>query len=68
KLAFYTDSVIKDAVEDAKAQLGEKGRIVVRASGTEPVLRVMVEHEDLQAAEQTAEQVSSVIRRRLENK
>lgn len=68
KLAFYTDSAIKDAVEDAKAQLGEKGRIVVRASGTEPVLRVMVEHEDLQEAEQTAERVSSVIRRRLENK
>ena len=33
-------------VEAAEAKLGEDGRVVLRASGTEPVVRVMVEAED----------------------
>ena len=34
------------AVGDVESQLGERGRVVLRASGTEPVIRVMVEGED----------------------
>jgi phosphoglucosamine mutase len=34
---------IRDAVQAVEAELGERGRVVVRASGTEPVVRVMVE-------------------------
>ncbi len=37
---------IRDAVEAAESQLGERGRVVLRASGTEPLIRVMVEGED----------------------
>lgn len=68
KLAFYTDPVIRDAVENAKEQLSDKGRIVVRASGTEPVMRVMVEHEDAILAQAVCEGVAEVVKERLKDK
>lgn len=46
KLRFYTDTAVKQAIEEAKALLGTSGRIVVRPSGTEPLIRVMTEGED----------------------
>ena len=46
KLAFYTDDSVKAVLEDAKAQLGTTGRLVVRPSGTEPLIRIMTEGED----------------------
>lgn len=68
KLAFYTDPVIRDATDAAKAELGEKGRILVRASGTEPVMRVMVEHESEDTARAVCQRVSDVIKDRLKDK
>lgn len=68
KLAYYTDPNIKQAVEEAKKELGEKGRIVVRASGTEPVMRVMVEHESAELAEQISARVAEVVRTELQDK
>ena len=46
KLAFYTDDSVKAVLEDAKTQLGTSGRLVVRPSGTEPLIRIMTEGED----------------------
>ena len=37
---------IRDAVSAAERELADRGRVVLRASGTEPVIRVMVEGED----------------------
>ncbi len=65
KLHFYTDSEVKDAIEKAKEKLGTSGRIVVRPSGTEPLLRVMIEGEDLEYINVLANSVADVLRERL---
>ena len=65
KLAFYTDYEIKKAIDDAKATLGTAGRIVVRPSGTEPLIRVMTEGADREQIEKTAQDVADVINARL---
>jgi phosphoglucosamine mutase len=43
-------------------ELAGKGRVLIRASGTEPVLRVMVEASDAQAAREGAERLAEVVR------
>ena len=65
KLRFYTDDAVKAAIEDAKKQLGKDGRIIVRPSGTEPLLRVMVEGSDHDAIAALANKVADVLRERL---
>lgn len=61
KLLFYTNKDIKEAIDSAKAKLGKDGRIVVRPSGTEPLVRVMVEGKDPEFIEDVANEVLSVI-------
>lgn len=68
KLAYYTDETIKQAIENASAILGDEGRIVVRPSGTEPLIRVMVEGKDKETIDKVANDVATVITERLENK
>jgi phosphoglucosamine mutase len=54
-----------DEVRRAEAELGEDGRVLVRASGTEPVVRVMVEAANDAVALQTAERLAQAVRRAL---
>jgi phosphoglucosamine mutase len=53
------------AVADEESRLGDRGRVLVRASGTEPLVRVMVEADTLDEAEKVAQRLSTVIRREL---
>ena len=49
---------ITNAVRDAEGQLAEAGRVLLRASGTEPVIRVMVEGQDASLVEQLADKIA----------
>jgi phosphoglucosamine mutase len=53
---------VKRAIEDGEARLGSRGRLVVRRSGTEPVIRVMAEGEDEELIAEVIEEICDVIR------
>jgi phosphoglucosamine mutase len=55
------NSAISSAVRDAEAQLGSKGRVLLRPSGTEPVVRVMVEGVDGTLVKRLADELSDVV-------
>lgn len=67
KLRFYDDEVIKEAIDrinkDFEAE--NDGRILVRVSGTEPLIRVMIEGEDLNKITDLAEEMADLIKKRL---
>ena len=65
KVLFYTDKDIKDVIDNAKNALGKTGRIVVRPSGTEPLIRVMAEGENMEQIEKITAEVADVIKKRL---
>ena len=59
------DEVLVRAVRHEEAALGDSGRVLLRPSGTEPVVRVMVEAADQSTAQQVAERLAGVVRERL---
>ena len=52
---------VERAVSGAESRLGEEGRILLRPSGTEPVVRVMVEHADEEVCREVCEEVARVV-------
>lgn len=60
-----SDEVVQEAVRGAEAELGDSGRVLLRASGTEPLVRVMVEAASEQVARAHADRLSEVVRERL---
>ena len=63
--ALASDTVIADAIRLAGERLGETGRVLLRKSGTEPMVRVMVEAEDQSTAEEIATALADLVRERL---
>lgn len=62
KVDLHQAPTIQLAVVQAENQLGGRGRVVLRASGTEPVVRVMVEGEDGAEVEQLANDIAASVR------
>ncbi|MET0828367.1 MAG: phosphoglucosamine mutase [Microbacterium sp.] len=63
--ALDSDEVIAAAVRDAEVELGDSGRVLMRRSGTEPMVRVMVEAADQATADRLAHGLADVVRERL---
>jgi phosphoglucosamine mutase len=59
------DAGVSAAVAAAEAELGDSGRVLLRASGTEPLVRVMVEAENVADAQRIADGLAGVVRERL---
>ena len=60
-----TDSQVQAIVAEAQSSLGENGRVLLRASGTEPLIRVMVEAADSGSAQSWADRIARVVEKEL---
>ena len=58
-------AVIEAAVAEVEAELGDSGRVLLRASGTEPMVRVMVEAADDATARAMADRLAAVVKAEL---
>ncbi|GMA40523.1 phosphoglucosamine mutase [Mobilicoccus caccae] len=60
-----SDEGIQAVVKDVEAELGTSGRVLLRKSGTEPLVRVMVEADTTERARECADRLADVVRERL---
>lgn len=65
KARFPRDAEIKSAISAAEAELGGEGRVLVRVSGTEPLVRVMLEGRDIDKINELADEIAQVVKERL---
>ncbi|WP_403022948.1 phosphoglucosamine mutase [Salinibacterium sp. GXW1014] len=67
RTALEGNEIIASAVSGWEERLGSTGRVLLRPSGTEPMVRVMVEAADHETAQQAAEELAAVVREQLAN-
>jgi len=65
KSALDGDSDLASLVSQAEAELGDDGRVLLRASGTEDLVRVMVEAKDQGTAQSWAERIANLVEKNL---
>ena len=65
KYAYEEDAIIKSMICELESKFDGKGRVLIRPSGTEPLVRVMIEGENHQIIKEEAEKLAHVIEERL---
>ena len=58
---WRNNAALKAATQAVEAELGDSGRVLIRPSGTEPLLRVMVEAQDPAVAKAAAERIAATV-------
>lgn len=61
KIDLTKHQALNAAIKQVEAELGDEGRVLIRASGTEPLIRVMVEAKDAQVTQQNAEKLADTL-------
>jgi phosphoglucosamine mutase len=64
KLTARLDADVQDVEEKVKAELGDAGRLLLRESGTEPLIRVMVEAENDEMCKKNVDRIVEVLRKK----
>jgi phosphoglucosamine mutase len=65
KVDISGDAQINQAVVDAEKRLAGRGRVLLRPSGTEPLIRVMVEGEDEVLVKSLAADIAEIVKQRI---
>ena len=66
KIDLSGDEAINRAVAEAEEKLAGRGRVLLRPSGTEPLIRVMVEGEDSALVESSAVAIAEIVKQRVD--
>ena len=59
---WQANTQLSKAIQEVEAELGQSGRVLIRASGTEPLVRVMVEAKSQEMAQRCAEKMAATLR------
>ena len=62
KIDLENNKSIQDVIKNVEAKLNNKGRVLLRPSGTEPKIRVMVEGENLEEVKNYANQIAEKVK------
>ena len=61
KNKYQTDQEVQEAIRGVEAQMEGSGRVLIRPSGTEPLVRVMLEGEDMEQITDLAEDLAKML-------